>query len=159
MRCASPPESVAGGAIQGQIVQADIHQKAQPRDQLLQDRLRDGRLALGERPRQRRAKKRCASTTDMRAASAMVLLAHRHGQARGLEALALAGRAGPLGHVLLDHLADMLRAFLVAPLQVGDDALESALVDRGSRPCLIAIAHRDQVVAAAVEQDALVLPR
>ena len=43
MRCASPPESVAGGALQGQVIQANIHQETQAGIDLLED-------PFGDRP-------------------------------------------------------------------------------------------------------------
>ena len=49
MRWASPPESEAGRALQGQVIQPDIHQEAQPVMDFFQDALGDRLLARGER--------------------------------------------------------------------------------------------------------------
>jgi hypothetical protein len=57
----------AAGPVEIQVIEPDIVEEAQPLDDLLQDRLRDGALLVGQmfgRP----VKKASASTTDRRVA-------------------------------------------------------------------------------------------
>ncbi len=48
MRCASPPASVPAGAVEGEVVQADVDEERQPLVDLLEHPLGDLRLAVGE---------------------------------------------------------------------------------------------------------------
>ena len=48
MRCASPPDSVAGRARQREVVEADVEQEAEPRLDLLEHLRRDRALALAQ---------------------------------------------------------------------------------------------------------------
>ena len=66
-----------------------------------------------------------ARVTDMRVNSWIELVADRDGEHLGLEPRALALRARPEAHVLLDPLALLRRVGLaVAALEARDDALE-----------------------------------
>ena len=75
-------------------------------------------------------------------------------QRLGLEAEALAGLAGNVGEILLQLLARPLAlGFLVAALEVGDDALEWLLGLVGARA--VVVGEPDLVVAGAVEDGVL----
>src|SRR4029434_2529242 len=114
-----------GGAVEGQVVEADVHQEAEALADLLEDAPGDRGLALG----QRQVVEEPARVLDS--------LAHHlgDGPTRDLDAERLrpqarapAGRARPLGHELLDLGAGILgRALAVPALERLDDALEAAV--------------------------------
>ena len=86
-----------------------------------------------------------------------VAVADGDGQAARLEARAVAVRARPLGHVLLDLLAHELRLRLLeAPLQVLDDAGEVRVVAPDAA-LVVAVAHGDARAAGAVEEEVALL--
>ena len=77
-----------------------------------------------------------------------------HAQRLGLEAEAVAGRAGDVGEILLQLLARPLAlGLLEAALEVGDDALERLLGLVGAHA--VVVGELDVVVAGAVEDGVL----
>ncbi len=144
-----------GRAVQGQVVEADVDQEAEPRADLLEHLAGDRVLALGQALRQpvipgERIGHRSARRLDD------VLAPDRHGHRLRLEPHPVAGRAWLVRHVALEVGAHRLRARLAMPAgQVRDDPLEGRLegVDVAvARP----IFHVDPLVAIAIQDD---LPR
>src|SRR5262245_45312220 len=115
----------AGGAVERQVVEPDVHQETQALADLLEDASGNRGLALG----QRQVVEEPARVLDG--------LAHHvgdgpprdlHAERLGPQARAPAGRARPLGHELLDLRARVLgRALAVPALERLDDALEAAV--------------------------------
>ncbi len=78
-------------------------------------------------------------------------IAHR--QSGRLQAGSLTGRAGPVGHVLLDLGAHVLRVGLpVAPLQIGDYALEVGHV-AALEPRAVRVGDVEPLALGAVQED------
>ena len=131
MRWASPPERLTGRAVQGQVIQTDIHQETQAGTDLLQDPVGDGLLAGCEQGDSRRpiclTHSRVVSTGQS-VTSTILTIIDRHRQCFRAQAFAVAGRAGPVAHEFRDLVADVFRVgFAVTALQVGDDAFEGGI--------------------------------
>ena len=139
----------AGGARQRQIVEPDVAQEDEAVDDLLQDAAGD-LVALGVElrrqvlgPVDRRLDREQADLAD-------VLAVDLHRQRLGLEAEAVAGLAGRRAHVALDLLARPFAFGLaVAPLEIGDDALERLL--HLVRAQAVVIGEADFLLARAVQ--------
>ena len=143
------------GALQVEVADADVVEEAQPLGDLLDHAPADEALGLGERERPRESSS--ASRTLTRGELVDVALAHRHREARRLEAGAAALRADAVAHVLLDLLAHELGLGLgVAPLQVGEDAVEAGRVVAHAA-LVVAIAHGHASAAGAVEEEVALL--
>ncbi len=137
----------ARGAVQREVVQADVHQELQPLVDLLEDPLGDLLLA----------------GVELHLAQEVGAVADRHGRDLGdraaldrdgeddrLQARALTGRAGHLAHVALEALAAAVALrLLVAPLDERHGALERGGV-RALAAVAVAVAHVD-LGAVAVE--------
>ena len=144
-------------AIQGQVADADIVEERQALANLLQDPDADQLLGLGqvelseeaERPIHRHPRE----LVDRAAAD-------RHGEHLGLEARAVAHRARPQRHVLLDPLAlGRGVGLLVPPLEVRDDALEARELVAAAPAHAVRVLDVDPLVAGAVEEEVLLLLR
>src|SRR5450631_758564 len=113
-------------AIEGEVVEADVMQEAEPLADLLEDLPSDERLALTE------LEPLDATQGGDDAVAAQVHDVHAvdgHCQVLRLEAAAIARRARLLHHQPLDLLLDPVGLGLaVAALEVVDDALESGVV-------------------------------
>ena len=167
----------AGGLpIQGQVVETDVVQEAQPRPQLLQDLAGDRLLAVAQRRRRqsrRAAVQRIAGLVPFfvglqhghpkqRVGDRLggdfddVLVGDGHPQRFGPQTPALAGRAGPRRHEALVLLAHVVAGgFFVPPLHAWDHALVHRLV-AASVAGLIDIIKRDLfALRRAVEDDLL----
>ena len=136
---AFPARQRAGGPIQRQVVEADVHQEPEPLADLLEDPPRDRRLALAER--QRREERRGVldgEAHDVGDGAAADLEPERlRPQPR-----AAAGRTGPLGHERLDLRPRVLRLRLaIATVQHLHHALEAAVL----------VAEEDHVPRALAE--------
>ena len=115
--------------IEGQVVEPDVHEEAEPGDDLLEQlvrrssaRARSASSPSAGRPAQGVGDRHRRDVPD-------VVVADRDGEDLGPEPLAAAGRARPGDHELLELGLDVVRVRLaVAALEVGDDALER-------RPC------------------------
>ena len=154
MRCDSPPESVAGGAVERQVAEPDVVEEPQPLADLLQDLAGDEPLALARGQRVQRLRARRAPRARVQRVDVPVADPHR--QALGLEARPAAGRAGLRAHELLDPGPHVLRLRLaVAPQQVGDHPLEARCAS-GHRPRSPVCRTSTSSSAAAVEEH---LPR
>src|SRR4029079_15975804 len=109
-------------AIEGKVADADVVQEAEALADLLDVPRADQLLAL----RQLEAFEEPERLRDRHLRELVdVLLADRDGEHLGLQSRAVARRARPEGHVLLDPLALLARVrLLVASLEALDDALE-----------------------------------
>ena len=156
MRCASPPESVCARAVQREIVEADVDEKAQTLAHFLQDRPGDldvetiltalaakrNRVEEGERFRDRQI--------DHRADVAAV---DRDGERLGLETLTMTLRTGYGEHVRLElHAHHVGVALFVPALDVGDDPLPRAVGGLLLLRARIAAVAVQQHVAHALRQ-------
>src|SRR5439155_368124 len=115
----------AGRPVERQVVEADVHQEAEPLADLLEHAPGDGRLPLGQREGvEERAGVLDGLPHDVRDRAAADLDAERlRAQPR-----ALARRAGTLGHEQLDVGPRLVRRGLaISALERLDDALESAV--------------------------------
>ncbi len=137
-------------SVDGEVVEPDVDEEPEPRPDLLQDLVRDLALTLGDPgreplgPVERVGDREVGDVGD-------VLAVDRDRQGLGPEALALAGRTGPLDHVLLELGLDVLRLGLaVAPLEVRDDAFERGVV--GVLAALVLVADEDLLVLLRVEE-------
>ena len=149
MRWLSPPESVAAARGERQVLEADVAQEAEPRADLLQNRLGDHLIPLGKRE----VLDEVERVDDRHVAQlADVLAADRHRKAFRRKALAVAGVARHGAHVRLDLLLDPRGGRVAeAALEVVDDALELRLV--GAAAVLAPAAHRDLLALRAVQQN------
>lgn len=140
MRWASPPDRVAGGAVEREVVETDVHEEAEPLVDLLEDPLGDLLVAGVEAhpPQEVRA------LADRHGGDlGDGLLHHRHGEHDRLEPRALTGRAGHLAHVALEALAAGVALRLrVPPLDERHGALEGRRV-RPLPPVPVAVADLD----------------
>ena len=143
-----------GGAVELQVADADVLEEGQPLADLLQDPRADQLLGLGQlepvdeldRPLHRHARE----LVD-------VLAADGDGEHLGLQARAVADRAGPEAHVLLDPLALLARVGLpVAALEARDDALEGEHV-RALAAHPVAVLDVDLVAVGAEQEEVLLL--
>ena len=144
-----------GRAVERQVVQAHVHQELQPRHDLVDDPLGD-RLFVARQDefaeeREAFLERQAAQLVDRPlVAPAADLDVTRLGP----EARAVARRAGLDVQILRELLAHHDRVgFLVAPLEVRNDALEGVLADEGAA-ALVEVGERDALLAA-VEHDAL----
>ena len=135
--------------VEGQVVEPDIDQEAEPRDDLLEELVRDRRLALGQRrpepgrPAQRVGDRHRRDVPDVERADG-------DRQDLGAEPLPVADRARPADHELLELGLDVVRVRLaIAALEVRDDALEGRLV--GVLAAVGPIADDDLLVLLRVE--------
>ena len=130
--------------VEGQVVEPDVDEEAEPGDDLLEHLeaiVRSRSLSSPPRP----VAQRRASVIDIVDTSQMLRVADGHGQDLRAQPLAAAGRAGLGDHELLDLGLDVVRVGLaVAPLEVGDDALEVGLV--GVLAALVAVADEDPLL-------------
>src|SRR5256712_2341943 len=150
-------------AVDGEVVESDVDEEAEPGAYLLQHLLRDlplarseaGRLLRGlspaglllERadPLERLAHRERGDLGD-------VLSSHGHREGLGLEAFSLARRAGSLAHVALDVGADVVRGRLaVLALEPGDDALPLVLV-RALLSAPVLVCQPQRVLRAAEDR-------
>ena len=143
-----------GGAVELQVPHPDVVEEGQPLADLLDDAMTDQLLGLGQAERieelERAGDREPRELVD-------VDLADGHGEHLRLEPRALADRARPERHVLLDPLALRARVGLaVAPLERRDDPLE---VDHVRTPAAHPVAVLDVhlVAAGAVEEVVLLL--
>ena len=149
------------GALKRQVAHAHVVEEAQPLVDLAQDQPRDLALGVGQlqslEPFDRAARGHARELVDPQPADL-------DGQRLGPQPGALALRARPQGHVLLDLLARPVGVGLaVAPLEVRDDALEGSRVGAAA-PVAVAIRDVDAIAVGAVQEavaDVLgeVLPR
>ena len=147
----------AGRAREREVVEPDGEQEAHAGVDLLDDPLGDDVVALGEHEGvEELGGVADAEVADLGDGPAADL----DGEAEGLEALAVAGRARRLAHPALDLLAHVVGLGLgVAALEVRDDALEAGVV--GARAA-VAVAVLDQhplLGAGAVQHQLLLLGR
>ena len=141
-------------AVEGQVAHADVVEEREPLADLLHDPRADQLLGLAqleavEEP-ERRRNRETSELVD-------VPLPDRDREHLGLEPRALADRAGPERHVLLDPLA-LRRAVgvAVAALERGDDPLEGERVGPpAAHP--VAIRDVDALAARAVQEPSLLL--
>ena len=139
----------AGGARQGQVIQADIEQERQPLADLLQHPrgdlvlLRVERLRHGLEPFAGAAHRQLRDLADM-------LAADLDAQRLRLEAIAVAGFAGNVGEILAEFLARPFALGLaIAAVEIGDDAFERLLGVVGAHA--VFIGELDLVLAGAVQ--------
>ena len=141
-------------AVELQVADADVGEEREPLPDLLDDAVPDQLLGLREleaveeldRPRDRHLRE----LVDVAAADG-------DGEHLGLETSALADRARPEAHVLLDALALAGRVgLLVAALEARDDALEREHV-RASPSHAVSVCDVHLVAARAVEEEVLLL--
>ena len=157
MRCASPPDSVAGRAVQVEIADAHRVQEREPLPDLLEHPPADQSLALGQLAC--RTRKRDQLGHRQQAQLVQVESAHRHRQTLRPQPGALAGRARHLRHVLLDLLAHVVGVGLpVAALQVRHDAFEVRHVAALEAPA-VGVGDVEALALRAVEEDVLDLLR
>ncbi len=135
---------------QSEIVQPDILQKTQPRQQLLDDLPGDHLVALGKLPGQPLDESHAVTDGQLRQL-VDVHLPHGDGQTLRLEPLAMTGWAGSLGHIALDPALDPFRVgIVVAARQIGYDPLHH----RTMGPLLalmVRVPYRDRLPPAAIE--------
>ena len=142
------------GAVELQVADADVVEKHQALADLLHDARADELLGL----RELELVQEFERTGDGHLRELVnVLVADRDGEHLGLQAGAVADRAWPEGHVLLDAFA--LRGgvgLAVAPLEARDDALEGEHVGAAAvHPVAIADVHA--LALGAVEEQILFL--
>ncbi len=147
----------AGGTREREIFEADIDQEFEPRADLLEDAPGDLVLLGGEKRRQlaeparRGLDRHLRDFADMRAADL-------HAQRLGLEAIAVAGRAGNVGEIAGDLLARPVAVGLAeAPLEIGDHAFERPLGVIGAHA--VVVGEADVGLAGAVKDRLLRLLR
>ena len=147
----------AGGAREREIVQADVEQERQPVADFLQDAdgdlvaLRVERLRHGLEPFAGALHRHFGDFADM-------LAGDLDRQRFGLQAMAVAGRAGHVGEILGHLLARPFALGLtVAALEIGDDALERFLRVVGAQA--VVVGELDLLVAGAVQERRLRLLR
>ena len=139
MRWVSPPESDVAAAAEGEVVEPDVAQEAEPVPHFLEDRTRDVGIEtarpLVEGPPRSDCTERDALEELDRALHRQVdhvadaRAVHQHREALGLEPLAAAGLAGLLDHELLERRPHRVAGGLaVAPLDVPEHAFPVALV-------------------------------
>ncbi len=145
-----PTGQRGAGAVDGQVVQPDIDEETEAREDLLENLPGDGPLAVRQpvretlRPSQRIGHGEARHVRD-------VAPLDGDGQRLRLEPLAPAGLAGTLHHELLELALDPLRLRLaVAPLEVRQQPLERRVVGAAAAVVLVADAHL--VLARGVEQ-------
>ena len=143
-------------AVELQVADADVVEEREPLADLLHDARADQLLGLGQLERveelERARDREPRELVD-------VLLADRDGEHLGLEPRALADRARPERHVLLDALALRRRVGLaVTALERRDDALEVDHV-RAPPAHAVAVLHVDLVAVGAGEEVVLLLAR
>ena len=143
-----------GGAVDGQVVEADVDHELQALSDLLQNLPRDELLAFSQvetvEERDRRADRQLGNVRDVSAG-------HRHGQGLGLEPASVARGTRLVRHVALELGLQVLRLrLLVTPLQVGDHTLERRLVP-ARVAVLVLVAEPDLLVPRAVQQDVALL--
>ncbi len=152
MRWLSPPDKRAGGAGERQVIEADIDQELEALADLLQDAARRSRSAAAVSVAGRSPNQALALRIDEVADLGDVEPVELHRQRLGLEALAVAGRAGLGGLVALDLLAHPGGVGLLpAPLEIGDHALEGLGRLVGAEA--VVVGEGDLLLAGAVEDD------
>ena len=143
-----------GGAVEREVVEADVLQEAQALFDLAQDQAGDVAVGVGEldllEPLDRAAGGEGAEVLDAGAGD-------EHGARLRAQAGAAADGAGAQGHVALDLLAGALGVgLLVTPLEVGDDAFEAGLV-RAPPAVAVAVGDLQALAAGAVQEQVAVL--
>ncbi len=145
-----------GAALERQVVEADVVQEREPRDDLLDDPLGD--LALRARelellePVERVVQRHRADLVDRLLSSCPVADRPDAHEARvAPQPRAVAGRARLAVEILRELFLDRDRVgLLVAPLEVRDDALERMLAhDRSA--ALVDVRERDRLLAGALQ--------
>ena len=152
-----------GGAVERQVVQADVEQEAEPAAHLLQHFAGDGPLhrreALLRAPPVSGSSQAARSPTGMAHDFDQRLAADADGPGLRVEALALAGRAAHHAHVLFElHPPRPGGRLLEAAQQLRDDAFPLAAVLPDAAAALLPL-EGDVPVAGAVEQQVAVLRR
>ena len=144
------------GAVELEVADADVGEEGEPLADLLDDPMPDqllgGRQAEVVEEAQRTGDREARELVDRAPADG-------DGQDGRLEARAVAVRARPEAHVLLDPLALLRRLGLaVAPLEVAQDALERhRVLALAAHPVLVL--DEDPVAVRAVEEPAPAAPR
>ena len=134
--------------VEGQVVEPDVDQEAEPGDDLLEQLMGDRPLALGRGSRPSPVAQSQSVGDRHRRDVPHVPVADGDRQDLRSQPLAAADRAGPGDHELLELGLDVVRVGLaVAALEVGDDALEGRLV--GVLAALGAVADDDLLVLLA----------
>ena len=150
MRCASPPDRRVGLAFQGQVVEADIDQEAQPLADFLDDLGRDLAAPAGQL---QRMEERQAVVDRHHRDLVQRAVGHEHVARGAVQARAAALGAGAFADVLRQLLAHRRRfGFAVAAFEVRDDAFEGML----ALVLVAVLADVDEVdrfLAAAVQDD------
>ena len=153
-----------GGAVEREVVQADVEQEAEPAANLL-EHLAGDRVCCDRRSRLRF--QRAASAVEPGGQVAdrhgadfdQRLAADAHGPGLRVEPLALAGRAAHDAHVLFElHPPRAGRGLLEAAQQLRDDAFPLAAVLPDAAAALLPL-EGDVPVAAAVQQQLPLLAR
>ena len=155
------PRKGIGFALQTQVIQADVHQEAQAFEDLLHDFLGDfatpsSHFQIGEEGG--------AGINRHPADVSQVFAADQYVTGRAVQARALAFRTFTAGNEFAEFLADGLGfGFLVAPFEVGNDALKHMLA-HGPPAGLGQVSESDLLVATAEQHSvphrlAQVLPR
>ena len=143
-------------AIESEVVEPHIHEKAQPVGDFFEDRLGDFGVETGAAiAAQRNAREELERLAHgQRHDVADALAGHEDGQALRLEAPAPASRTGLLHHVLLELLADCVRRRLAIALF---DVIEHAFPARLVRavPAFAVVLIRDRLAGCALEQNLL----
>ena len=139
-----------GRAIHREVADPDVLEEAQALADLAHDQARDVAFGVAQlnvlQPAQRAARRQRAELVDRRPR-------HQHREGLGPQPRAVAVRAGPDAHVLLDLLAREIGLGLaVAPLQVVHDALETRGVGTLAT-VTVAVANLDPLAFGAVEED------
>jgi hypothetical protein len=144
------------GAVERQVVQADVDHELEALADLLQDAARDRLLALRQR---QLIEERDGRGDRERARGGDALVRDRDGERLRLQPRAPAGRARPLGHELVQLGLDVLRLRLVVPaLDVREHALERRPVG-AAHAVLVAVAEPDLALARAGEEELELLLR
>ena len=139
-----------GGAVQGEVADADVLEEHEPLADLAQDAGADRPLGVGEHEAvdelDRRRDRHARELGDVDAAD-------RHGEARGLQAVAVARGARLERHVLLDPLLLVARVRVaVAAVEAREDALERQRV-AALAAHRVAVAHVELLAAGAVQEE------
>ena len=136
--------------VDGQVVEPDVHEEAEPGDDLLEDLAADRPLALGDLAAQRRGPVERLGHRQGRDLGDVAPV-HGHRERLGPQPTALAGGARLLDHELLELRPDVLGLGLLEPaLEVRDDPLERR--DVAVLAALVAVAHDDLLVLGRVQQ-------
>ena len=120
-----------GAAIQREVFQADVAQKAKARADFFEHLLRDLRFARAQLDL---GKELIGLADGQRRYFHDVSAVHGDGQNLRLEPLTMADRALVLGHVLFNFFAHVIGVgLMIAPFHVGDNSLEGGVVGAADR--------------------------